>query len=264
MIQTTDLRRLERVSAYTRPVFDVDDRDRPNQLGSCVLLRVLDCRFLLTAAHVLNESDRSTLYLGARDGNLVPICGRKYSPSIVGRKDRFDIAFLELAEDVSADSLSIEGTDVADNPNGNIYSVAGYPNSRSRLDSARKLIAADPIIITSTPSPIRPYDSLGVKPQTHIILDFSRTRMIETGRVLTAPFPAGMSGGGVWRSYDRSNPSSYLKKECLVGIFIEYHARDLNVLVGTRITAVLEMIRTGYPFLSESIPRSPYVRINWQ
>src|SRR5215218_1713919 len=46
-----------------RPIFTVDGRERPDAHGSCVLLRVGDRHFALSAAHVFDSMEENELYI---------------------------------------------------------------------------------------------------------------------------------------------------------------------------------------------------------
>lgn len=54
-----------------------------------------------------------------------------------------------------------------------------------------------------------------------------------------------MSGGGVWLLENLNNHSSQSDVNKLVGIGIEYH-KNPKVMVGTRIGAVVEAIKTKF------------------
>ncbi|KTW00941.1 hypothetical protein NS355_01720 [Sphingomonas yabuuchiae] len=58
----------------TLPIYSADEM-RPDQIGTAILISVGDARFLLTAAHVLDECEDAGMFAGA-DGQFVPIGGQ--------------------------------------------------------------------------------------------------------------------------------------------------------------------------------------------
>ena len=83
--------------------------------------------------------------------------------------------------------------------------------------------------------------ALGLNPVTHIAVCFERERMAgPDGRQLTAPEPWGMSGGPVCKV--RRNSEDYM----LVGIGTTFRS-DRNLLVATRIGAVVALMRSRFP-----------------
>lgn len=67
-----------RIQETVCPIYGIDNRDRPQLLGSSVLLRVTTRSFLLTAAHVLDENKKkTTLYVGGAD-TLVELTGSSH------------------------------------------------------------------------------------------------------------------------------------------------------------------------------------------
>lgn len=48
-----------------KPIYGATERGVPDHIGSGLLLELPEGRFLLTAAHVLDDNDKTSLYLGA-------------------------------------------------------------------------------------------------------------------------------------------------------------------------------------------------------
>lgn len=102
---------------------------------------------------------------------------------------------------------------------------------------------------------------MGLSPLKHIAVEFDLKHAIDiNGRDVTAPHPAGMSGGAVWCFVPVDLDGQQMLTRRLVGIAIEYIS-GRRVLVGVRINAALECIRKMFPGLSPSIPTNPNLAI---
>ena len=117
------------------PIFRVDDRGMPEQFGTGTLLGVGDHFFLVTAAHVLDESSTSTLYVpGNTDGVLQTLEGRSFRSALVDgsrRNDHIDVGVVQIKPDFAgeighASFLPIEMCDVHDvGARGEVYIAMG-------------------------------------------------------------------------------------------------------------------------------------------
>ena len=62
----------EELSQFVLPLCVPDDRhERPDRAGSCVLVRVFDRHFVVTARHVFGSLDRQTFFLGLQGARLI-------------------------------------------------------------------------------------------------------------------------------------------------------------------------------------------------
>jgi hypothetical protein len=89
-----------RIQNAVCPIYGLDDRDRPQLIGSSILLRVSIHSFLITAAHVLDANNRTTLYVGG-PAELVQLAGSSYrvKPPTSGRKDdSLDFGFVDISD----------------------------------------------------------------------------------------------------------------------------------------------------------------------
>ena len=90
--------RLTSVQRATAPIYQ-DTPGHPTPCGSAVLLRVGDCRFALTAAHVVDCSHSVPLYIGSAS-QPVPLHGTKIAtklkPGKTREEDKLDVAIVYL------------------------------------------------------------------------------------------------------------------------------------------------------------------------
>lgn len=251
MPQLTDLYR------YMFPLL-TDDEGRPDVLGTAFIVAVGHFRFIVTAAHVVEAGNSSALRFGrgivANPGS-VKVVTSGMPPS--GRRvdDRVDLAVWQADEQLTAALLAqgthpieIESIGVGDlAESGDHYVFSGYPASRTRTNRATREIDPGPVSANCLAVVDDRLVDLGLHRTTHIIGAFDRRRMANLqGQQITAPEPWGMSGGPVWKIQGNDC--------CLVGVGIEY-LEGSNVLVATRLGAVVALLRASFPetrpFLSE-------------
>lgn len=109
-------------------------------------------------------------------------------------------------------------------------------------------------------TPLKRYPSRDLNPLAHFAGEFSRNKQIDSAkRVVVGPALHGLSGGGVWRLGRPDEFATGTNAEKMVGIGIEYRA-SRSVLVGVRISLVVEALVATYPDLGAILPRPSLVR----
>lgn len=257
-----------------RPIYGVDVKSEPVHIGSCVLFKVDTHHFLITAAHVIDCNQCTTLYIGGQK-HLVPIKGQYHvtSPSGGNRNnDKFDIAFM----DIDAETLSeignvrfllpneIDPNDIA--KRGHVYLALGYPNSKNKkLDRYKKKVKLKPFIFSSTSVNSSVYTALGISDHSHLLIDFKKNKIKnDMGKRMISPDPFGISGGGLWRLHEFTQINSIVSKERnekLVGILIEWH-RTKGIIMAIRVSCVVEALKHKYPHISNLLPHAHRVRVS--
>jgi hypothetical protein len=245
--------------AYLVPLFQAQD-DPPAVCGTATFVSINRSKYLITAAHVLDESDTIHFGRGIIMESATARAACTSGPGSVTRaNDRLDIAVVLLSNE-HADRLIAQGRrpldydewDVDDIARpGQSYVFTGYPANRAKFDQRQRTVDLGPMsasCVAESESSIR---AIGVDPRTHIVGRFDRRRMMnQQGRQITAPGPWGMSGGPVWTQRLGS------EQLALVGVGIEYH-KSRRVLVGTRIGAAVVLLRASFP---ETLPHLPEPR----
>jgi hypothetical protein len=237
----------------------LQDCDRPGILGTTTFCAVEKHHFLVTAAHVLDEHE--SLYFGA--GVIVGDCSTQVvrtSLPASGRRedDTIDVALLQLTTDQTR-RLCEQGRrpiPIADwDPDdiaqpGQHYVFTGFPHSGTDRDRIRQVIEPRRVSADCVSQTDREIARLGLHPLTHIVGLFHRRRMqIRPGRMVMAPEPYGMSGGPVWTKRSNSDQLRW------VGIGIEYR-RKHRALIGTRLGAVIALMRAAYPDIAPLVRES--------
>ena len=241
---------LTRFRDAVRPIYGVTCRGDPEHIGSALLLSLPEGRFLLTAAHVIDWNESTTLYLGADSfASLYLEALVTAAPGGDREKDHADFALARLDVDLTSKlsgakfiteaeiSRSVASTE------GRTYTCLGYPNSKNKVNRHKgtKVIPALGI-----------YTSLGrsasllsvANDLDHILVDhdakFSRDGC--GARVNSVALP-GFSGGAiidVGRISAEHLSGDFDPK--LAALLIEGHPAK-KVILGTRLTTILGAVR---------------------
>lgn len=232
------------------PVYGALEDGRADQLGSATLIEIDERRFLVTAAHVLDEAQHSTLYVGRK--TPTPILGNFYATTVSGGGracDHYDFAFCELSDALRNELMDTPAIGDFSSWRGDrarSFTCLGYPNSKNEAPRPTKSTLR-PMLGSYTDNA---FDGgvlktrLNVSGDDHLFLHFDPKRAAdESGNRLTPPSMKGFSGGGVFDLGDLTNPDS-LSSPChprLAGIIIESHAPE-KALVATRIDTILRAL----------------------
>lgn len=252
-----------------RQIFSVTEHGTPDPLGSGVLITVEKRHFLVSAAHVLAHSEESTLYLGG-ETDLVLLEGVKHYSRPTGEPptDQLDIAFMELStrlvQQLGDVRFLVPGLiDPNDNAStARIYVALGFPWRKTKKDLDARRTRSSMMSVTAL-SDSQLFQALQVPEHAHVVIPFTRETMIMDGKEQAAPKPEGMSGGGLFRSDHLDSNVRGHPVGKLVGILTQYRDRgSAQHMRATRISVVLEAMRSAYPDLSEALPRSVRARIS--
>jgi hypothetical protein len=238
-----------------RPIYGLYDDRRLDLIGSCVLVNIGKKSYLITAAHVIDERQYASLYLGGK--GLIPLGGEFTStakPSGDRTSDHYDFSWLEL----SANQLQaleeidfISESDLATNkipPKRRTYVIMGYPCIKNGKDTiCKNKIVPKFMKYTSTgkqmPALLK---KLGITGQDHIIISHKKRSTDNEGNITESIHPRGMSGGAIIDLGSLVTPKELLKTVVdsgkLAGIFIEKQ-RDFSAMVSVRIEVIVETIR---------------------
>jgi hypothetical protein len=243
---------------FVTPLYRMKVGNEPELGASGVWLAVGNRRFLVTAAHVVDEK---FIWFPMQQGfRKLPDFAVISNPPRGNRNaDKMDVAIFPLTTDEIAAMHPyhqfVGVTDIDVNLNyvlGDRFEFTGFPYRGARLIRRRRLITQRYVSIIDRIATQREYKRWGYSHLSHIFMRYVRRKMLRNGVLITGPKPHGMSGGGIWKLYPGTNTRK------LAGIAIETPGQ---FLVGTRITLVLEVIRTIAPALDQLIPRPQDVSI---
>ena len=118
-----------------RPVYWATSSGTAEAVGSSFLLRVDGKRYFVTAAHVLDLNQQSTLYVAGSNAlePITGIAGVTKAPASGRVHDKFDFAFMELPDDFSSRlgaNAFIDAKEISQNRgdlDGRCLMALGYP-----------------------------------------------------------------------------------------------------------------------------------------
>jgi len=241
-----------------RPIYGCDDKGKPLHIGTCVLVKIRGCRYLITAAHVVDESRNTTLYVGG--DSLIEIHGEficTSKPNNDRSQDHYDFGFLKLSpqylEDLKAVKF-IEEADFAKNitlTEGRAYVAMGFPNSQNKkIDSVKKSITPRFAKYTSTAkSKPELFKRLNLTGNDHIAIDHNKKYSRNPdGSITNSIRPRGMSGGALIDLGRLVTPEELKKSNVdpgfLAGILVEKHD-EFNAMLSVKIDLILDAILNG-------------------
>jgi hypothetical protein len=248
-------RAVEAFRMAVRPIYGVTDGGAPDQLGSSVLLEIKGRKLLVTAAHVIDENERTSLYVGGADA-LVEIVLEFFgtgAPNGDRDRDHYDFAFAELPSEVvdalgpvkfiAANECRAQGAEDA----RRLFTVVGYPNSRNKPPYGPQTKVRGQIYQYSSTHRFEPTLAarLGIPGHEHLFIDHRKGAFDETGTRVNPIDPRGLSGGAILESFDfndrdlvkgRREPTPQL-----AGITIARYP-ETGTLLGTKIDTIIRAI----------------------
>jgi len=251
------------------PILGSTERGKPRSIGSGILFGVGHERFLITAAHVLDENKITALYLPG-NSELVELAGQSRvskPPQNKRELDHLDTAFVRLSGEIVSRLNSVywflppQLADMNDvSIPGKHYMFTGYPHKAVGPVYGTRKIAAQLHSFTDRAAEVAKYAEVDATPAANIVINFDEKRVKdEKGRTVTPKERQGMSGGGVWNIGAGARLPG-LPNIRLCGVAIEHHKKQ-KCLVATKINFALESIRSDFPSLSKFLPVSETLEV---
>jgi len=235
-----------------RPIYGSNEHRKPYHIGSCVLIEVGSSKYLVTAAHVIDHNEITTLYVsGGSDLIQIEAEALITKPSTGNRDDdKLDFAILPLSTDIIEKIGTVafikESSILNTTPKskGKLYLALGFPNSKNKkVNNPDKKVTQNPFVYSSTlNSDSKIFSKVGATESQHYLLDFcSKHSKDKNNNVVNSIAPKGASGGALFFIEGMNDPESYRPNtECtgkLVGILIENHKKQ-KVILATKISVV--------------------------
>jgi hypothetical protein len=225
-----------------------DGTNIPEQLGTCLLLKLNGVPMLLTAAHIIDEHRTRPLFLGA--GRLHPISGdflTTVAPGGDRKLDRYDFAVQKLPPSIvraltPRDFITDREVAPALPPPDSFLVAMGYANSKHRwIDiESRKIQTRLWRYGAFRIGDSNRYNELNLNPDHHILMRYQKKSSTPSGRVERSVRPIGASGGAVFNLRRITHPD-YLEpnkfpQPLLQGLLIEQiEGEDVIVAVNMRL-----------------------------
>lgn len=238
------------------PIYRADRNGRPTLFGTCFGLDLDGRRYLVTAAHVVDDIAKDGGYV-VGDAKLIPLLGDFYctrSPEGGRDGDHFDFAWKELSSDeVGALRWDkyVDESEFCENraPSvGRVYLALGYPRSKNKkADPTSRTIRPKLHLYYSTGKAFRQlFSSLGLTGEAHIAIDHANRSADASGLGVNSVYPRGMSGGPFIDLGRNSSPADLARKKPfqgrLAGMLIEKYDEH-DAVVAVKIDLIVSAIR---------------------
>jgi hypothetical protein len=244
--------------------------EKPNGVlyleASAFLLAVKDAVFLTTASHTLAAYNNSPFWVPAAGkpiGLNANFTHTKIDAAVDVAFARLDERMVSLAKEYRV--LTLEDVDVTDWPAPNrIYTFIGYPSSANKANLRDKTLQPTVQPYSShKPLLLEDYERGGLNPcsAVAVFFDLSRAERESTGEIVQPKSPVGMSGGPVFRIGDFRELFEKTNVEKVVGLGV---IPKPDMLIGARISLVIEGIRSRHPDLADVLPENPRCAYNVQ
>jgi len=238
------------------PVFiSIELPQRFMQIGTAVFFHINEEPFLITAAHVIDQSLVGTLLVPCReefspiDGYLVSI---DLPPEASRAKDNIDIACYRLSKRFST-KLSLNFAPLPQNRSElflpvhelTVCSAAGYPASKSKKNGATH--SSEIYAFRGLTAKESTYKELGLSVEENIVIHFHKKRAVhpESGQAFPTPGLKGISGGGIFawpRGAELSDDWSLPK---LVGIVHTFREKE-GLIIGSTLLPVITAVTFAF------------------
>ena len=259
---------LEQPKASICPIFR-EHRGSMEQFGSSVLLDILGVNFLLTASHITDLNESSSLYIPGKK-HLIPISGYLADmrmPTSGNRDDdRYDVAYYRLDHDCISEIhdefafLKADDCDLYDTTSdGDCYTIIGYPSRKS--ETVGQSTRTELISLTGEGVTDSRYGKSNRNIQHHLLIQYRRNRALHyrTFKKSLVCLPEGMSGGGVFAWHKELPNPKFVTQPKLVGIVTDYDQGN-DVFIATRLNCFVRCIMKNNPELPISLA-TPFAHI---
>jgi len=260
-----------RLLDVTTPIYRPDARGKPEAIGSAVMLAIGPIRFLVSAAHVLNERSHHNLYFPT-ESELVPLRGdftRIFSTAArTEEDDHVDLAVVRLSGDpwTSLDDKHFTQWLELDHAGHFLmdyaFALLGYPLTKQRDPVHGPFLVAQAYRLIALECGQRVYDQERFDPNVHLLVGFDKRKTWSVDGQETAPHLYGVSGGGLW-SFRKHSVLEATRPPWLAAIAVEWRAKgQYKYVLATRITVVLDALVQRYPDVRSTVLELARVRPN--
>lgn len=237
-----------------RPIYGSTESGEPDHMGTCILLDIKNNKYLLTAAHILDNNEYSSLYVG---GNTLVLIENEFNltkmPQSGRQDDHYDFAWCQLSDDFICklgDVSFVSEGQISSNHigcKGKFYLALGYPNTQNKnVSNSKKTVTSNYMSYLSTIKHNKKFcKKLGISGEDHIFLDYSKYSKDSNGLKVSSFAPRGVSGGAIIYVGNIVNPERL--ESHLAGMLIEYH-KDYQIMLAVKISIVInEILKVNPP-----------------
>ncbi|RUT67859.1 hypothetical protein D0817_24285 [Flavobacterium cupreum] len=233
--------------------------------GTGVFIQIQDHYFLISAAHVFDKYSELFIFL-SRDGEIITPGGTTYNHNAANRnKDTIDIGVMKLDKECVPHLLLsynfLKAEDLAINhifQSEEYYTFLGYPSTRSKILRNTNILDSTSFFHFTTPERNEDYSKFSRNPAVNVVTSYNRKFSFNHKKYMfgTGPDLHGISGCGLWFT-DPLDLYAGTMKPKLTAIMTDWPVNNRNIIIGTRIDVITEIIRK---YLNIDFPESKIVR----
>lgn len=187
------------------PLF-VPDPESPARAGSCVLVRLFDRHFIVTARHVFGDRTRQVYFVGRKRSKLIQL--NVPGMYTIGPPEDLDVAVIPLTAPqlqmfvglrfIPEKWIELHAWEYS--ARRDEFVVFGFPDSNSqfRPDRRRRRIQQNSFYFRTTAAQPEIAAREGFDPGTHFLVEFDPRQITVAGIRRNPPNPRGISGGGAF------------------------------------------------------------------
>jgi hypothetical protein len=245
------------IESFVCPIYTRAQSGNAQVTGSGTLVTLNSIYFLITAAHVVRESENSEQCILA-PSTLLPL--KQCSTTKGDRSDKLDFAIFELDEEqILATKAWRSFYDLRRDkgplgiPRHEEFALTGFPATKNKISATanRKYYIPPPSQLMLTVQHVGDDDAI-FEDKTfnhghHHAFYFHRQEFLsEASQRVLPPELHGLSGGGVWHLEDGGSALPTSSNFTLRGIIIEQKPKPPRV-IATRLEVILHDIRYFFP-----------------
>lgn len=230
------------LTKFSIPLYVHDAYGRPNQFATGFFVRARQSHFLVSAAHVLDETRKSKVFYYVTPTKLRWLTGKVLTTGYPDERqcDSIDVGVMKITgeglppyPEVDKFSIDISYLKPGYVPReGKHYVIVGFPATKSGVNSQERTALVSPYAYRSDSIEDQKYAANGVNPETHVILPLDLRRGFDqAGNIRAFPKPQGMSGAPIIVLYESEDESRIFP---VVAIGTTYRKRS-KVLIGADI-----------------------------
>ena len=214
-----------------------------------MLFGIEEPQFLITAAHVLEESrvgGSLNMGIGSR---ILAMTGRFASTEAdaTGAPDIGVCVFPVRSNLVSPEISWITPAEIehsATDVGSRLHVAIGFPHTQQASRPVNGVLDLNAMIHWGNSLSRDAVSRFGHNPNTHLLVEFDKNEIIGPGGATTSVDPYGMSGGGIWSAPRPLDQGGHPWR--LAAIAIEWLKGPEKALLGTRIQHALETMSRGF------------------
>lgn len=243
------------------PVYGLLKKNKPEHIGSCVLVNIKSKFFIFSASHVFDVIGKNPISIGIGKGReLLTFGGDRFSTgkgkSGTHQDDYIDASVfpvtIDLPVDIQKRALDYNDLDLSENvDNKDIHIISGIRLRKSYAVENQAYAKAE--AFPSIKINLDDYPSYSLNKEYHLALVYESYRLVK-GHKQKTPKLIGMSGGGIFKSKEVNIPAvqkiEKKLKPLLSAITIHYEPEKCNkegIVVGTSVRVHLALIEKYMP-----------------